>query len=532
MKIDHVLKKISAFLLLCCSPLLAAEHYLPIEFMNSSGIEDEKIFILIKALDPKTHKDCFIKFNLETGEGKCQLVSKDTSAMDFSYKASDLKNFKIPMVNSGRIYISVGMPMDLQVSEFNHKIIDSDGFKPRDSNYYTLHDKIEFSYNSYGSWINPTAVDFFSLPIRIEQPGAAPHLKAAGVYESFVQVFSMLKNVVNCHDTTDTSIWSKLFIHYKHDNGEETPLRFVAPGKAMTQCLPNTKCFDQKYLNNPQSYGFNYIDQVWEYYKHHTLIIDASELKNHFSLDHYLLTGNVVGNEFIFTSGTQIVEKIKKPSLSIPFFAGAGNEFNHYNNTPKAIIIRQLTSAFEAGLLPAPHGTVIDKNYFKSQKEAGNYYQMNPLLPQSKQGPWYDLYAKALHSIGEDQPIYAFAYDDALGQDGTLHDPNAKNISPVIITLGSLEGVDIPDPLTDSTQYQIEVLIGHHSLVEYQGSALKHGQVLNNVSMPFKVTVNGSEANIYVKNPMVRPYFHGSDGIVINNLGNGRAQIIFPGRKK
>lgn len=34
-------------------------------------------------------------------------------------------------------------------------------------------------------------------------------------------------------------------------------------------------------------------------------------------------------------------------------------------------------------------------------------------------GPYYNVYSKALHSFGE--RVYAFAFDDAVGEDSTLH---------------------------------------------------------------------------------------------------------------
>lgn len=518
---------------LCLSQtFLAANNYFDVQFVNNSGFADKDVYFIVKALDPISKKDCFIKFDPVTGIGACQVVSEGTSSFDFSYTADQLKNIKIPMVDSGRIYFSIGMPMDLYVSKFDGKIIDSDGFKPRDPNYFTLHDKVEFTYNDLGTWINPTAVDYYSLPLRIEQPGASSHLKAAGVAESYAASFGFLKNIVGSHDLTSDKQWDKLFLKYM-DDGQETILRFVAPGKAMVKNMANTLPFDDKYLKDQSKYDFSYIDAVWAYYQNATLKIDASELSKFFALDDYLFTGHVAGDEFIFTNATgTYTERVKKPTSSSPFFAGAGDEFDHVNNTPKAIIVRQLTSAFEVGLLPAPDGTLIDKNYFDQQREAGNFYQPNAILAQTAQGPWYDLYAKAIHSFGEDQPIYAFAYDDALGQDGTLHAAVGKESSPppVTITLGDMSGVKIPNPYTDDTKYTVTVMIGHQSQVEYNGQLLKHLQVLHDVSIPFVVKLNGEVANIYIKTPMVRPYFHGSDGIMVEMTGETRATVNFPGR--
>lgn len=510
-------------------PLIVAAKTMPLHLVNDSGFEDEKVYLLIKALDPQTHEDCFMKLDLATGEGTCEAVVPNGNSQGYSYsfdQISHLSSLQIPQVISGRIYVSVGYPLSLHVNSADGKIIDTDGFKARDPNYYILHDKVEFSYNHLGTWFNPTAVDFFSLPLRVEQPGAATHIKAAGLSGSFQSVFNQLSDVVTENDTTLTQEWNKLFITFE----DTTPMRFIAPGKAMVQNIPGTNPFDDEYLNNESSYGFNYIDNLWDYYKTNTLRINASELANPPVPYSYILTGQVDENdEFVFTTDEgEVVAVLDKPETSCQFFAGAAcganDSFDHVNNTEKAIVVRQLTSAFIVGLLPAPDGAIIDHDYFVANK--GSYYS----APTNGQGPWYDLYGKALHSFGEDQPIYAFAYDDALVQDGTMHDPNVENISPVTITLNDMTGVKIPDPFTDETTYSVTVYVGKNSVVEYQGRAIESGETINNVSMPMPVEVNGIATNIYVKHPMVLPYFEGADGVVIDKTADNQATVIFPGR--
>ena len=130
------------------------------------------------------------------------------------------------------------------------------------------------------------------------------------------------------------------------------------------------------------------------------------------------------------------------------------------------VIQREVTSAFTAGMLPAPpisppadsnyakiwhksdevnYGVMLSKEYFEFARiqTPSMFYQntiLNNLHPEQKnKGPWYDLYSQALHSIGE--PIYTFAYDDALGQDGTLSQTNPGLLT---ITLGDTEGFFIP----------------------------------------------------------------------------------------
>lgn len=62
------------------------------------------------------------------------------------------------------------------------------------------------------------------------------------------------------------------------------------------------------------------------------------------------------------------------------------------------------------------------------------------------------------------------------------------------------------------------------------GQLLQSNKPVNNVKIPFHVRLNGNDATIYINPPLVRPYFDGADGIVIQHeKGTTTAQIIFPG---
>lgn len=85
---------------------------------------------------------------------------------------------------------------------------------------------------------------------------------------------------------------------------------------------------------------------------------------------------------------------------------------------------------------------------------------------------------------------------------------------------------------TATTLYEVKVLIGENTTVKYEGKPLEHLQTLTQVPVPFVVEVNGQEANIYIKYPLVRPYYDGADGIMIEATGPQTVNIIFPGRAK
>jgi hypothetical protein len=517
----------------------AAANYMTVEIVNQSGQADANIYITAKASvlnGPDTGKDCFLSFN-SSGQGSCTPVTTSTVPSQFNYPLSSLyKNtstgkitLQIPKVASGRLYVAVKYPMDFFIDSHSMKIVDPDGFKPRDSNYYTLYDKIEYSFTDAGSWVNPTAVDFFGLPIVIAQPLATSHVKIAGLSGGHEQIIKQLKSTLSTNDKTSNKIWNKLFLNFKNDNDVTTVLRFVAPGKAMSN-PPGSDPFDINYLTATDTTKFNYTNSLWNYYKTHSVTVDCSELSGILpGLGNYLFTGQVnASGDFIFSNGNAANNVVLgKPTNSIPFFAGAEEPFNAPNNTPKAIIVREFTSAFEVGLLPAPDKALLNKKYFEDHKSM--FYTINPALDPTAltSGPWYDLYAKALHSFGDTQPIYAFAYDDALGQDGTLHDPNA---SKVTMTIGSLTNTRIPDPYTDTASYTVMPIIPEKTTVLYNGAVLKTNQSISGVPGHFVVTMNGHQANIYLKHNIVRPYFDGADGIVINHSATNptSVEVIFP----
>ena len=316
----------------------------------------------------------------------------------------------------------------------------------------------------------------------------------------------------------------------------------MSPGKAMTNTGPGSNpTFASDYLANDK-FGLNYIDSVWDYYKTNTIKVDCSEIAgdkdfNPKLKNGYLFTGQVKGDKFTFSNeGDEVVLSIAKPE-SISFFAGAQGSFDFPNHTVGAIIARALTAAFDAGLLPADNDITLSKDYFKSKHP--DFYKDNVHLG-TKGGPWFDLYSKEVHNF-KDQPIYTFAYDDALGQDGTLHSPNVDSIGKVSVTIGDMTGTTLPDPYTDDTKYMITVNLGKNNLnafyeLQYGEQSIKPGAptILKDVTSPFVATFNGIEESIYIKYPMIEPYNPTAEGIVIdvNKQDPSSVTINFPGPPK
>ncbi len=533
----------------------APANTFPIELVNNSMIAgDDDVYIVIKGENPSTKKAVFVQVNPVTGIATGVEVNASTNAKLYNYKLSELpliggkRTLYLPYLASVRIYFSIKYPMDLHVALDTtgaYTIPDPSPFDTTDSNYYTLYDKIESTFDAgSGTYSNPTAVDFFTLPLQLDQSGSTSFLQSGFTHtraDVLNNVDTVFADVANITPATEPN-WKRLFVNYIDPSGTSALLRLISPGKAILPGNNNAPYFDNSYLKNMGTYGFDYIDAVNTYYLTHTVQIDCTELTGVFAMSGgsgYILTGQMTGPDvngnyfFHFDNGGggSYSFDLQMPTDSFPFFAGAGESFNAANNTPPAIIVRQLTSAFDAGLLPAPDGTLLNKAYFIANK--ASYYTDNALLVAGVTQPWYDLYSKALHTVPTGVPpfdlIYTFAYDDALDQDGTLHDPSTTAPSPLVVTLGDMTGTDIPNPFLDLNTYTVTALIGDGSVVYYKGKLVKHLDVLT-VPSPFVCQLNGETANIFLQDGFVRPYFDGASAILVEPTGvNPVKNVIFPG---
>lgn len=539
-----------------------------VQFINNSKtVSDGDIYILVKGNDPTPGANgahSYLRF--VNGVGSYNHVDPTTESKNFSYQLTQLQNvgeseyqFTCPPLTSGRIYISIRYPMELSVTP-DKKINDPDGLNTNDPNYYTLFDKVEFTYTVPPSpphvvplsftlpradvpllFINPTAVDFYCLPLYITVTPQFPSQPSfLGSNKGRKDVFSGVKQVFDEKDRTSQKIWTKLFVEFTDPVTKDviTHLRIASTGKAMTAAPP---LFNPNYLSSPNLFGFDWMNFVWStYYKNHSLSIDATELKD--PPNNKIFTGYVNSeNQFVFKAEGVPDVTINRPNNSAPFFEGAGDSFNATNNTPLAIIVRSLTAAFVTGILPVTvtPDKPLNKSYFKEHQP---YYTDNVNLPQdarTKYGPWYDLYSMALHSIVPH--MYTCAYDDALGIDGTIGVvPSDQTVAT--ITLEDLTETTIPDPYTDKTEYTVQVGVAANNPVTYykpppskEKISLRDGQTLENVSIPMTVELmrhdgQKHKVDIYIKYPIVKPP---NPGIVITKPDPNKPTFVhmaFPGK--
>ena len=285
------------------------EKHMPVKIVDKLNNQDVKdLFFLAKGLHVSNQgirdgDPCLVTFTKNAegiGIGACEKVNATTKATSYWFKAADFtKGLCMPMVESGRIYFSLNYRLDnLRVdtgSDGKDKpvIIEPDAFKPGDVDYHKLWDKIEFTYipnkDDLTVWANPTAVDFFSLPIQLKLGD-----EVSGFSKSRSDIFTTVQKTFDKYSgLTSGQEWNKLFLYSKEEGSQTHILRLMSPGKAIQQTVqPNTKTFHQTYLSH-NGFDFNYLDNVWDYYKTNKLSIDVSEqYKNAPGSD--IVTGQVV----------------------------------------------------------------------------------------------------------------------------------------------------------------------------------------------------------------------------------------------
>jgi len=409
-------------------------------------------------------------------------IQSNTNSKDYTYAIDSLQGYDttnktvtiyMPHMQSGRCMVSMNYKLYMP-------IVASAGATPTlsfqepsvndttDVNNDIVYDKFEFTYDvsSPGNgcfWINPTAVDFFSIPMNMEMNGVGSgnvsNMKRSDIIDTITKV-------INRYDKSSNKTWQESVI-----TKDGSVVRLVSPSL--------TEGFDASYLSGK---SYNYIDTVIKYYRTNKLYIDCSEI----SAGIYGGSTDSVGN-WNFVNGTNTVVIHMDSVKTINFFGPGSAPFQTPNKTVMSILVKNITSAFTVNMLPTKNGDTLQKPYDESKFYKPNPRQNSP----STIGPWYNLYTRALHSAIP--IIYAFAYDDVLGQDGTLSCRDTTK--PAVVTICDLGNLKIPK---------------HQELLHVYAATLKTntGFICNNGVCTLKVTwKNPPTATVPYTQPSNAKYF-------------------------
>ena len=559
----------------------------PVQIKNNSNlVKANQVFLVGKGVNPnqKTKTingktvdlESFIKFNSRgiasfvaangSGDAVPSVALSDLPIVQDA-NGDDVFQIKMPATTAGRIFISLQQPLPLTVVEGKNKrkevvaltIAEDDPYKRGNVSFGMIYDKVEFTYNDDGIWINTTAVDFFAMPLGLSIAGGG---KKTGLDVSRAKVIDVFKKGID-HLKTNSGLdasgqnlveqWKKCIVE---QSGAQ--VRIIAPNKAFGR--PNgAQDFDHTYLNP-------YIDAVWNFYAQpgNVLEIDCKELiwtaKNKFILkdinsnggklvnkaDSFVFRGSVVGNNFVFKNSLPVpdVISIGKPA-SNSVFGGDGGSFTAKALHASSVLVRELASAMNVGLLPLDSSSSVprlNKDFFMQPTISSKFYQANPLLPAAllKKGLWYNVYSKLLHNFK--RPLYTYAFDDALGLDGTLSTGNVANPPVGSVVIGDMRGTVLPSTGKDTTKYDVTIIAGGGAVGKFvhangteeqiEVAAGTPPKVFTGVTSPLTIKYNfdgnGTPLKAYritLRTEVVSP----SLGVNFNKTGTNTYTLSLPG---
>jgi hypothetical protein len=441
------------------------------------------VFVVAKAIDASTNKRGVYVFD---PDGPPRFVA-DADATAEDLVARRLQSppppltaaIALPYATSGRLYFSVGAPLVLRKS--GDDVVDPDGLDPSDPSYHVLYDKIEYTATVDGGvYVNPTAVDFFAMPIRVKLNGSDVTAGPAGA--TAAQREEVMKAASDARLTPLSG--ARVMV------GTQT-LRLCAPGKVLSVVgvePPRFPAFPRDYLALAA-------EEVWKFYQGRTVcvrlddydadvvyegaVVEVGAGLYEWQFAPRLATQPALGTPAaVKAQGGSTVAPVTSNGKTWPYvtFGNAARALDDYwanvngywanvnqsvefppptvsyvtardylaggtgalqapNGTPGAVIARALCAAFVTGLLlQVEPGDALSKKYFGEALSGKRLYV--------EKGVYSDMYAKTIH---ENVPqLYAFAYDDALGQDGTLH-TRSDAATPTILTVTLGDVADVAD---------------------------------------------------------------------------------------
>ncbi|KTD75697.1 beta-1,3-glucanase family protein [Legionella waltersii] len=437
---------------------------------NNASIQNRNTYIVVLGIDPATKKHAYVKFNDGNHIGTLvDITDKSMNARDYGISLSELMPNSdgvtqacIPHLTSGRVYISLGNPLDMPTEKNSLTPQQPDVNNPQTTTNGTLFDKVEFNYSSSGETvINPTGVDFIAIPYTIKQAG-----HEYGHFGGLDGVVKNMKSII-CHASGESinsaecsmrwknSEWSSLVVY----NSENSLMRIDAPGRSG---------------NRFSGYFNNYLRELSRYYssaRNRSIKIDLKELNQGIWSGYFVPdTQNIVFSRDGGTGSEKYAYNLSSPQASNAILMGSQAPFNN-RNAIDSTIARDLTSAIVSGMLMRKESAFIGKDFFDAQGNPvfKNKQQMQGLLKfyfnnvessvdyaanqcgSSKDEPCVNIYSEAMHALSFDKYIehpqqsylnsYAFSYDDFLGMDGTNTQTDTQ---PATIVIGDMKDRKIP----------------------------------------------------------------------------------------
>jgi len=431
---------------------------LPVVLVNNSGYSDDQVYILITGLSLDEQNQVWGVINTTAGSNfgnvTLQNVAGGDNGSSFSYQLSSLPSsnggriFYMPEIRSCLLWFSMLNKLNMPVNAAflpeapPFQIVQPSFMNPSDPNYTTNFDIFELTYLLSGSpqvAADATAVSFFSIPLHGYLSGATSASSTTGLYQPRSYIMSQASTTFNNNTTPpEKTQWDKLFL----TSGSQV-LRLISPGKAMSASI-----FDANYLDDAASYGYSYINDIWDggaesFYVKKPLNLTVGVTVP--TTATYQYSGSVHSNNtFVFTSSNGGPTVTFPAPTTSPTPTGTTSyeifsAINFITPTPTAgsagdAVSKLVQEAIIAGLVPTTD--TLSLSYLTANQK--NYYQINPNLSSAGKGsgPWYDLYSKALHALGS---IYTYVFDEPLWPQVLLGAPFVNGSTYLGITIGNVK---------------------------------------------------------------------------------------------
>jgi beta-galactosidase len=355
---------------------------------------DDQIFVAVIGRDPKTQVFSWVKPDgtitaaaVEDNDGPGHLTKNGQNYPNYFFTLAQAKLLKLPMMDSGRIFVSVGEPMYIKILKAADNSIGFAGPNPlngTDPNIGVYYDWYEFTWNDNAIFINTTQVDQFSIPLSLDVFGGdKTRHEASGITQTRAQIFAEYNQEVPA----------------EFQLTEANPIRILAPGKAS---------FD---ANQPNAHYFDsYIDKSWTYYQNHVLEMTIGNKQFEGTVIDGVLT-------FIHTNWADTKEanepegmlfKVQKPTTQAVL---EGKDQLASSTDPWGV-----EGQLEAQICAAFNRHVMEDT--TTWKDAASFYLQAPA----------NYYSRFWHTHGVNGKAYGFAYDDVSDQSSTLIETQPEHL--------------------------------------------------------------------------------------------------------
>src|SRR3972149_2269307 len=419
---------------------------LPIIIVNNSGLPDTQVFITVTGKNIPNTAQVFLSIGTGTGIGTLINAIVGQNPTLYCYSLSQL-----PSASGGRVFYSPGirtglvwfsMINKLQLPVIAGPAIQQPNFlNTSDPNYLTNFDIYEYAYipgaGNSAIGTDATAVSFFSIPLYGYLKGATSSASTTGLYQPRSFILSHAAKILASATSPEVTQWDNLFL-----TSGSNILRLLSTGKAISGSL-----FDANYLDNASAYTYSYIQDIWtgasSFYRTNVMNIEVTVTVP--ATATYTYTGSVQpDNTFRFTSsnGGPIVTFPAPVTTPTPTGTTTFNIFSAVNfitplpdaGTAADALSKLVQESMIAGLVPTTN--TLSLSYLLAN--LSNYYTINNNLSAQGRatGPWYDLYSKALHSLGS---IYTYGFDEPLWPNVALAGPFTDGETYMSITIGDVK---------------------------------------------------------------------------------------------